>query len=396
MAEPEPAAALIERVAALARGPFAQRAAAYDRDARFPREDFDDLHREGLLAAALPRAHGGLGLGPHRRATRALWRITSLLAAADLSLARCWEAHCNALVLLDALGSDEQRRRWFAGVAARGEIWAAWSGEPQARKPGEAARFGTTATPVAGGWVVDGAKAFATSATAATRALLLVDPQGPGGARHATGPAAGLLLLACELADPSISVDESWWDPIGMRATVSHVVRFDKTFVPREDVVGEPGGFLAGGWQTAFVPHYAASFLGAARGAYDYALAYVREQGRAADPYVQQRVGAMACDLQTGELWLEHVAALWDAGRRPAAQLAGSQARHVVEHVAERTVQHCIRACGARSLIRPSPVERVLRDLTLYERHDNDDHVLATLGRAVLDERHDLAFHSAP
>ncbi|WP_248862784.1 hypothetical protein [Streptomyces halobius] len=56
-------------------------------------------------------------------------------------------------------------------------------------------------------------------------------------------------------------------------------------------------------------------------------------------------------------------------------------------------MHHCIRACGARSLVRPAPVERILRDLTVYQRHDNDDHILATIGRAALGERHDPSFH---
>ena len=41
-------------------------------------------------------------------------------------------------------------------------------------------------------------------------------------------------MLACRLDDPTVSVDESWWDPIGMRATVSHLVHFDGTFIPDE------------------------------------------------------------------------------------------------------------------------------------------------------------------
>ncbi len=65
----------------------------------------------------------------------------------------------------------------------------------------------------------------------------------------------------------------------------------------------------------------------------------------------------------------------------------------MVEHLAEETVDHCIRACGARSLVRPSPVERILRDLTFYLRHDNDDHILATIGRAPLGEAHDPSFY---
>jgi alkylation response protein AidB-like acyl-CoA dehydrogenase len=177
-----------------------------------------------------------------------------------------------------------------------------------------------------------------------------------------------------------------------MRATASHVVRFHNTFIPRDHQIGPPGAYLTGYWQTAFIPHYAASFAGAAEGAYQYALHYLTHQGKSKDPYVQQRIGAMAVNVQTARLWLRHVAQLWD-DRDDEAAIAGNHARHVIEHVAEQTVHHCIRACGARSLIRPSPVERILRDLTFYLRHDNDDHILATIGRHALKEEHDPAFH---
>ncbi|KAB1140276.1 acyl-CoA dehydrogenase [Streptomyces luteolifulvus] len=392
--------AALDRAAKLAAETFAARADDYDRRAAFPAEDFDDLFAAGLLAAAVPRAYGGLGFGPQQRNTLPLWEMTTTLAAADLSLARCWEGHANALVLIDALGTPEQRRRWFTGVVERGEKWVAWSGEPRAPKPGESNRFGTTVVPVDGGWTLRGTKAFATGATGAEWAILLVDPAGPGGARHARpgrdGRAAGsgLLLLACELSDPTVTVDDSWWDPVGMRATASHLVRFEDTFVPRDNLIGAPGSYFTGHWQTAFVPHYAASFLGAAQAACAYGLEYLRKQDKGADPYVRQRAGSMAVNVDTARLWLRHVAALWDGGSVAEAGLAGSKARHVVEHLAEETVHHCIRACGARSLVRPSPVERILRDLTFYQRHDNDDHILATIGRAVLGEDHDPSFHT--
>ena len=389
----EEARSAVERVAMLARESFAPRAGDYDRDAIFPAADFDDLFAAGLHAPTVPRDSGGLGLGPLLGDAFGLWMMTKEIAKADLSLARCWEGHANSLVLIDAMGTEEQRQRWFAGVVERGEKWVAWSGEPQAKKPGEKTRFGTTVERVDGGWSVSGSKAFATSATGADWAILLVNTAGPGGARHATDAGEGLLMLACRLDDESVSIDEGWWDPIGMRATVSHVVKFDGTTIPDADVIGGPGDYLRDGWQTAFIPHYAASFLGAAEGAYEYALEYLVHQGKGGDPYVQQRVGSMLVNVESAHLWLRHVAGLWDRGMRDEAQLAGSRARHVVEHLAEETVHHCIRACGARSLVRPSPIERILRDLTFYLRHDNDDRILATIGREPLGELHDPSFY---
>lgn len=383
---------LIDRTGEVAQQ-CATRADHYDRTAQFPADDFADLFAAGLNAPTVSREYGGLGVGPLHGDALTLWLMTKELAKADLSLGRCWEGHTNSLVLIDALGTREQKQRWFGGVVERGDIWVAWSGEPQAPKPGEKQRFGTTIARTDGGWVLNGTKVFATSAVGARWAILLVNTAGPGAARHAEGDPDALLMLACDLTDRSVTVDDSWWDPIGMRATVSHLVKFEDTFLPDADVLGAPGAYLREGWQTAFIPHYAASFLGAAEAAQQYATEYVMRQNKVTDPYVQQRVGTMAVNVESAYLWLRHVAMMWDTGQREEARLAGSRARHVVEHLALDTVDNCIRACGARSLVRPSPVERILRDLTFYVRHDNDDHVLATIGRAILGQAHDAAFY---
>jgi alkylation response protein AidB-like acyl-CoA dehydrogenase len=384
--------ALLNRAREVARE-CAGRADRYDRETLFPAEDFADLRAAGLHAPTVPDKYGGLGLGPLSGDALTLWLITKELAKADLSLGRCWEGHANSLALIDLLASPEQRARWFAGVVDNGETWVAWSGEPQTPKPGRPQRFGTRLTRVDGGWTLRGNKIFATSATGARWAILMVDTAGPGGAKHSGGAPDGLLMLACDLSDPTVEVDTSWWDPVGMRATVSHLVKFNDTFLPDTNLIGRPGAFLRDGWKAAFIPQYAASFLGAAEGAYEYAIEYVQRQDKASDPYVRHRAGAMAVNIESGYLWLHHVARMWDAGRHEEARLAGSRARHVIEHLATQTVDHCVRACGARSLVRPSPVERILRDLTFYVRHDNDDHILATIGRAVLGEPHDPTFY---
>lgn len=385
---------LVQRISTLARERFAPRAADYDRTATFPTEDFDDLFHAGLLAPAIPREHGGLGLGPYAGDVFTLWMMTKEIAKADLSLARCWEGHANSLVLLDGMADSEQRSRWFKGVVERGEKWVAWSGEPQSRKPGESNRFGTSTEKVDGGYIVDGNKVFSTSAGGAQWAILLVNTAGPGGVRHAESASLDTqLMMACDLSDPTVEVDSSWWDPIGMRATVSYLVNFRRTFIPDSCLIGYPGQYIKEGWQTCFIPHYAATFLGAAEAAYDYAFEYVTTQNKVDDPYVQHHLAQMSVNVETAHLWLRHVARLWETGRYQDAQIAGSRARHVVEHLAEESVRHCIRACGARSLNRPSILERIYRDLSFYVRHDNDDQILAMIGKSLLGLTHDPSFY---
>jgi alkylation response protein AidB-like acyl-CoA dehydrogenase len=381
----------VERIRDLAARLFAGRAEGYDAAAEFPAQDFDDLYRASLLSPCVPERYGGLGLGPGHD-THTLWLMTVELARANMSLARCWEGHVNSQVLIAALGSNEQKERWFEGIVSRGDIWVAWSGEPQASVPGQKTAFGTSLERAPGGYILRGTKAYATSAGHARRAILLVNAAGPGGARHATASADDLFLLGCDLSQPGVSYDSSWWNPIGMRATVSYMVRFDDVFIPEEDVIGRPGQYLQEGWQTRFSPHYAATFLGGAEAAYEYALASIHKQKRAGDPYVAHRIAAMSLNIETAHLWLKHVADLWDCHRIEEAKAAAPKVRYLVERLATETLDHCIRACGARALLKPSPVERIYRDLSLYVRHDNADHVLATVGQQLLGEKHDHSF----
>ena len=381
----------VERIRELAWGIFAERAEGYDAAAEFPAQDFDDLYRASLHSPCVPERYGGLGLGPGHD-TLTLWLMTVELARANMSLARCWEGHVNAQVLIAALGNDEQKDRWFEGIVSRGDLWVAWSGEPQASVPGQKAAFGTSLERAPGGFILRGTKAYATSAGYARRAILLVNAAGPGGARHASASADHLFLLGCDLSQPGVSYDSSWWNPIGMRATVSYMVRFDDVFIPDEDVIGRSGQYLQEGWQTRFSPHYAATFLGGAEAAYEYALASIHKQQRADDPYVAHRIAEMALNIETAHLWLKHVAELWDHQRTEEAKAAAPKVRYLVEKLATETLDHCIRACGARALLKPSPVERIYRDLSLYVRHDNADQVLATVGKQLLGSAHDHSF----
>ena len=77
----------VEKVARLAREKFAARAVDYDRNNSFPFEAFVDLHNEGLIGAAVPRVHGGLGLGPYKSDVYSLWMMTKEIAKAGLSVA---------------------------------------------------------------------------------------------------------------------------------------------------------------------------------------------------------------------------------------------------------------------------------------------------------------------
>ena len=78
---------------------FASRANQYDTLYSFPKENFQSLFQCGFIAPTISEEFGGMGLGNNRGNIRTLWAMTTEIAKADMSTARCWEGHNNALML---------------------------------------------------------------------------------------------------------------------------------------------------------------------------------------------------------------------------------------------------------------------------------------------------------
>ncbi|MDF1695923.1 MAG: acyl-CoA/acyl-ACP dehydrogenase [Saprospiraceae bacterium] len=382
---------LIARAKSLAKEKFFSRAEMHDEKAAFPKQNFDDLKEASFLAVLAGQEFGGEGINHSVGNINTQWQITKEFAKADMAFARCWEGHSNAVLLIDKIANEDQKKRWFRGIKEKGDIWTAWSGEPQVKKPGQKMSFGTQIQEVENGYIVSGTKIFCTSAPGANWSILFVSPTGPGGARHNSGD-SDVIMLACDLSDSSIEFDDSWWKPIGMKASVSYLVRFNETFIPRENLMGYPGQYLKEKWQVKITPQYAATFLGGAEAAFEYALNYVKKQNRESDPYVQHRIAHMAMHIDTCNLWLEKTSNHWGSGEIEQAELASNCARYFIEKLTTEVIQHAIHVCGARSMIKPSPLERIHRDISFYTRHDNHDQVLSTIGKSILGELHDVSF----
>src|SRR5262249_25904222 len=98
---------------------FAPRASTYDREARFPRENFEDLRAAGLPALMVPRQFGGLG------ATFFTYpRAIERLAIGDASTALAFNMHNIAVGSLAGLELDSiEGRRGRATAAFRDWIF---------------------------------------------------------------------------------------------------------------------------------------------------------------------------------------------------------------------------------------------------------------------------------
>ena len=167
--------------------------------------------------------------------SHALLRVLATLGWGNLPVARLYEGHVNALLLITTFGSADQRMQ-AAEDASRGEVFAVWNTEA-----GDGVRLESTG---AGRHRLLGAKTFASGADAVTRPVV-------------TGrlPDGGWQMMLLPLGDADRDrVDTSWWRPLGMNASASHRIDFGDLEVAGERAVGldgSPGGADVGDDLTA-------------------------------------------------------------------------------------------------------------------------------------------------
>ncbi len=362
---PGDAAEAVRRAAAIAE--IAQtHAAALDRAGAFPAEDFARIAAAGLLAIPLQRQHGGLGFGSEPGGTAPLLRVLTEMGRGNLAMGRVYEGHVNALQLIQQFGTPEQIAA-YAADARRGHLFGVWNTE---------AGDGVHIHPLGGGqYRLVGAKTFSSGCGYVTRAF-------------ASGkmPDGGWQMCIVPMDEVQTTADPSWWQVSGMRSSVSYRVDFTGVEVRDHAMLGVPGDYTRQPWLSGGAIRFAAVQLGGARALYDATRAYLHSLSRTDDPYQRVRVADMAIAVETGRIWLENAAAVNDDPASDTAQIVAyaNMTRTVIERVCLETMRMAEQAVGARGMIAPWPVERIVRDLTLYLRQPAPDAALAEAGRYAL------------
>jgi len=351
------AAPIVATAARLARECLAPRAARYDQDAANPVESWRDLHAEGLVAAAVPAAHGGLGLDMPTYV-----EVIRALAQGCGSTAMTLHMHSTVMRFIAALGTEAQQRRHFAEVVGRGAMFGSWGSEP-AVSLSRAFLMETAIRPAGDGFVVDGVKHFCTMALGASVYMVWCALDGEADMGKA------LCLALVPAGAPGLATDGKW-DTLGMRGTYSPSVTFTGVRIPGDAVLGRPGGALQVGVVESFPLGYAAVYLGLAEVALDFALDYAKKRvvkpeniAVAQDPTVQRHLGALAVHLDAARLLLREGAAGWEAADVVERANLANRAKFLATEVSLDVTSKAIQIVGGRGAYREFPLERAFRDV---------------------------------
>ena len=375
--------ALLEVAARLAPA-FAERAAAHDRDASFPFENFVEIQQAGLLGLTAPVEFGGQGRGVLDTAL-----LLERLARADGSTALALGWHLSNIGKLaeSRAWSDEQRARVFTAAVRDGGLLNSAASEHATGSPSRGGRPTTRARRTADGWVLDGRKVYVTAAPALAHFIVSATVEEPG------GPGFGNFLVP--QGAPGVRV-EATWDAIGMRASGSDdVVMEGCRLAPdaRLDTAPKPGRSNGGGWAL----HTPAVYLGVAQAARDFAAAFAafRQPNSATAPigeapHIQQRLARVEMALLPARTLLFTLAERWD-GSTPEARAGLGPALAACKTIAIQSglnaVDEAMRVVGAPGLTRAMPIERYYRDLRAgLHNPPMEDTVWPLLANAMLRE----------
>ncbi|BCJ55326.1 acyl-CoA dehydrogenase [Actinoplanes sp. NBRC 14428] len=354
---------------------LAAHAEEHDRSAELPAAGLALVHDAGLLTLTVGTGHGGPGgtLADTVRVLTALGRgdpsvalISAMTLFAHAAQARTggWPADLYAGVLAES--------------ATRPTLINALRVEPDLGTPARGGLPATTARRTADGWELTGHKIFSTGAVGLRWMQVW--------ARTDEDPVrAGAFLVRTD--SPGITVERTW-DHLGLRASRSDDVTFDRVRVPEGAVLGldgRDGGDLRA-WNALGI---AAIYLGVAYAARDWLAGYLRERvptnlGKplASLPRFQNEVGAIEAALASAQAFLTATA---ETGGVTAADLA----KTVVTNAAIDAVQRGVALIGNAALSRRNPLERHLRDVLCGRIHTpQDDVVLGSAGRSVLEGTH--------
>ena len=362
-------AELAERARNLAASQFAERAAEYDRAAKFPTENYQDMHEAGLLAICIPEEHGGAGADYQ----------TYCIAAAEIgrycgSTALTWNMHVSSTLWSGALADDldmsaEQRAEHehrraihYQRIVRDGAIYAQPFSEGGAAAAGAVA-FSTSAKKTDGGWLIKGKKIFASLAGSADYYGVLCTEESDSPSRRNT------MYIAVPAATEGVSVVGDW-DPLGMRGTVSRNLLFHDVRVSEDEQLMPRGVYYQAAlrWPHMFLT-LSPTYMGLAQAAYDFTVRYLRGEVPGTPPVKRRMYPTKQIAVAQMRIMLEQTKALWfqaitEAGPNPSKEqvLRAYAVQYTVMENANEIAQLAIRTCGGQSMLKSLPLERLYRD----------------------------------
>jgi alkylation response protein AidB-like acyl-CoA dehydrogenase len=292
----------------------------------FDREFSNLVGARGWIGMTWPNKYGGAGRSGLER-----YVVLEEMLAAGAPVAAHWFGDRQSGPQLLRFGTERQRQEILPRIV-RGElVFAVGLSEPDAGS--DLAAIRTRATPVRGGWSVNGSKVWTTNAHRADYMIALLRTELPTENRH-----AGLSQFLIDMTWPGINVR-----PIEDLTGEVHFneVFFDNLFLPEDSLIGQ----LGEGWHQAMAElAYERSGPERFMSSIQVLFLMIRElSGNATEEEIIE-IGRLVSELSTLRRMSISVAGMLDSGRNPSIEAAivkdlGARFEQLLPEVAQRLLE---------------------------------------------------------
>jgi len=346
--------------------------ARFDAEERLPEEVIEAFARIGLLGISIPKEYGGLGLSSTGYA-----RVFAAVSAVDPSCGVLVGVHCGlgakAIVLY---GNEEQKRRYLP-MLARGETLAAYAlTEPETGS--DAQHIVTRATPSDDGshWLLNGRKHWIGNGQRAGVIATFAQTEVRRKGETVSRPTAFIIRPDMPGFEVVGTVRK-----MGIRGSTQAELLYTDLKVPADHVLGEVGkGFtVAVNVLNAGRLSLAAGCTAGAKHVLGQMAEYAEQRIQFSAPLAsfeitQRKFAQIAADAYASDAMVGHLASLADRGDDHALEAACAKvfASELLWHAADEMVQ----VAGGRGFVQPWPYERVLRDVRINRIFEGANEVL--------------------
>jgi butyryl-CoA dehydrogenase len=361
---------------------FAQReivphAAEWDRECSTPRELYRAMADIGLMGVTIDPRYGGAGADFVSYAL-----AIEEISAADGGISNVMAANNSPVgVALQNTGSDWQKQNYLTKLTS-GE----WIGCIQLTEPhtgSDAAAITTRARRDGEDYIIDGHKAFITAGATADLAMIIAVTDPTAGKR-------GLTAFITPTDNPGYEVARRE-EKLGHRTNDTCEIHLNAMRVPARDVLGELGrglGIALGNLSLGRIG-VAAQATGGARAALKAAHAYAQERETFSKPIIQHqaiafKLAEMATKIEAARQLYLHAARMKDANLDCAKE--ASMAKLFASEMAERVASQAIQIHGGYGYLNDFPVEKIYRDVRVYQIYEGTSEVQKILISRLIDD----------
>jgi alkylation response protein AidB-like acyl-CoA dehydrogenase len=358
-AENEDQQALRKLARDVAERELAPNARHWDETEEFPDASWDALRKADLFGITVGEQYGGMGMGDVEAAI-----ALEELARVDVSSAILAQLIYNGPPrAVEHLGSDVLKERWLP-IAASGEgLFCIGISESEAGSAVNHMRARLTSD--GDGYRLNAYKNYVTGGHKAAACLVWCRFPGSEGSK-------GIGAVVVDLASDGVTCAGTHVK-MGLRGTSEAELAFDDVYIAPEDVLleGDPTNSDAFKTLISHLNHErcgnAAMCIGAAQGAFEYAVRYINERVVGGRPLaehqgLQWKAADMATQLEGARLLLLRALHLAGPGGTPPA-LETAMAKAAANVTAKFVCDEAIQLLGGYGYSREFPVERAYRDI---------------------------------